>query len=143
MTYQQAADVVEQLIRENAAYLTPAPRLEADGPVLGAPCSGPNDDQKTGTVMVEHSYWLRDIDSGLNDSMFVQIRRYWAKNGYRVGLDTGTSGDREVVATNPRNGFRVYLTEGQHVLSLGAQSTCVPEPPMPTNQPLLPRRSES
>ncbi len=135
MTYQQAVDLVEQLVQENVAQLRPAPRLEPVGPVLRAPCSGPNDDRETGTIMVEHNYWLRDIDPSLNDSIVAQVRRYWSDNGYTVGLDRGTSGNRKVVATHPGSGFRVDLVEGQRVLSLGAQSNCVPEPALTRGSP--------
>lgn len=132
MTYQRAADTVEQLIRENVASPRPAPRLE---PILKpgvkqAPCSGPNDDRETGNVMVEQDYYLRDIDPTLNDDILQQIRRYWSENGYRVFRETGSSatGPHEVVVKHPKNGFRVMFTTSQGVMSIFAQSNCVAGP---------------
>jgi hypothetical protein len=129
MTYQQAADLIEQLISENAAALHPTPRLEPIDSVGKAPCSGPNDDQETGQVMVEHDYWLRDIDQTLNEDMFQQLRRYWSDHGYRITRENGNSSEfRKVVAQHPENEFKVTLTEGHGVLSIGSQSSCVPRP---------------
>lgn len=129
MTYQQAADLVEQLIRENAAALHPTPRLEPSAEVMTPPCSGPNDDQETGQVMVEHGYRLRDIDQTLNEDMFRQLRRYWSDHGYRITLETGDSSQfRKAVAQHPENEFAISLTEGHGVLTIRSQSDCVPRP---------------
>ncbi len=131
MTFQQATDLVEQLIRENTAALHPTPTLEPLDITGKAPCSGPNDDQETGQIMVEHTYWLRGIDQPLNDDVFRQLRQYWSDNGYRITLesgDGGKNGSREIVARHPRNDFKVSLTEGHGVLSIGSQSSCVARP---------------
>jgi hypothetical protein len=49
------------LIHDTTATLHPTPRLEQLSNIGTVPCSGPNDDQETGNVMVEHTYWLRDV----------------------------------------------------------------------------------
>lgn len=130
MTYQQAADAVEQLIRETVATLNPQPRLESGGRVLTAPCAGPNDDRETGTSMVEHDYWLRDIDPSLNDEIFRQVRQYWDSHGYVVVRETGKVGDEfhKVVVEHSDNGFNVSFTVTHGFLVIRAQSTCVPTP---------------
>jgi hypothetical protein len=130
MTYQQAVDTVEQLIRETVAALNPQPRLESHGGVRTVPCAGPNDDQETGTSMVEHDYWLRDIDPALSDEILRQVRQYWSDNGYIPVRENGKIGDafHKIVVSHPDNGFRVSLTVSQGVLIIRSQSNCVPTP---------------
>lgn len=130
MTYQQAADTVEQLIQETVAVLNPAPRLESHFGIRTVPCAGPNDDRETGTSMVENSYWLRDIAPAFNDDIFRQVRQYWSDHGYAVSRESGRVGDEfhEVVVHHPENGFRVVFINSHNVLIIEAQSNCVPTP---------------
>jgi len=129
LTHQQAIDLAEKLVKDNVAALKPQPQLEISGRVE-APCSGSNDDQETGQVMVERSYWLRGLDIGSNDQVFQTLTGYWDANGYKVTLDDGdsTSKGRKRVARHPENDFKVSLTQGTTgELSIKAQSSCVPE----------------
>lgn len=127
-THEQAVQTVEQMIQDLVGHMHPTPRLE----VLGGtnpPCSGPNDDRVTNQVMYESSYWLRDVDPSYHDEMFRQVRQYWSERRYAIVLELGRDHEfRKVVAQHPTSGFQMSLAEGQSVLSIRAQSVCVPRP---------------
>jgi hypothetical protein len=132
LTHAQAKERVEQLAREAGEALDPKPRLE-QGDAGDAPCSGPSDDQETGEVMVENSYWLRGLEFTRNPEFFEQFTRYWKGKGYRIARENGdpasTKDIRSIVVYDPDTDFNVSLIQGVGgQLSVTAQSSCVPEP---------------
>jgi hypothetical protein len=130
MTYQQAADTVERLIQDTTATLSPTPRLEPLSKVRTSPCSGPADNQETGAVMVERSYWLRDVDPTRNTDLIRQAQQYWSANNYQTIRESGSpdSPSYDIVVTHPENGFRINLIQADEVMSIAAQSRCVRRP---------------
>jgi hypothetical protein len=130
MSYQQAADTVEQLIRDATGAVRPVPRMEPFRAISTVPCFGPDDSRETGNVMVEHNYWLRDIAPELNEDIVRQAHEYWTNQGYQIAAESSSaaSGRHEVTARHPETRFTIRIASNDGVLMVGAQSTCVRRP---------------
>jgi hypothetical protein len=90
--------------------------------------------------MLEHTYWLRNLDPAHNNDVFEQLKAYWATNNYTLRVDQGpqpVQNSRMIVARNAQ-GFNMSLIQGAGgPMSLHAQSPCVylPDPISEMKQP--------
>jgi hypothetical protein len=126
ITQAQALARVERLIRDTAAAITPAPRLELiPSSVPPSMCLHENESQQQ--VVISRSYWLRDVSKSQNMAIARQIESYWEKQGHRIVSTGGFAvGHPSIGGSSRPDHFNLALTwaEGDH-LYLGAASTCV------------------
>jgi hypothetical protein len=124
ITQAQALARVERLIRDTAAAITPAPRLELI-PSSVPPSMCLHDDESQEQVVISRSYWLRDIPQSDNMSISRQVRAYWEKQGHVI-VAAGNANNPDLSGSSRPDHFNLALTwaEGDH-LYLGAASTCV------------------
>lgn len=136
MTGEQAIDRVEELIKDAAAQLPPASRLEYKSATDSFPCDDPTDLGPKGRIFVERDYWVRGLPPDHLDEHFHTLQRYWTDRGYEQTRFTTFPNlvGWKMVHTTP-DGFRISLstTGGGKSLYLRSQSPCVwpdgtPEP---------------
>ncbi|MFF5212736.1 hypothetical protein [Streptosporangium sp. NPDC000396] len=136
MTEAQALARVEQLIKETAAVIKPKPRLDLYRPSLNPnSCLDPTDGGSEDRVVMNRSYYLRDIPQDQVAEVARQVKQYWEQQGHYV---QGTSPNGLNISGRSRpDDFLLSLapTEDDHgiVLGLAATSPCVwpngtPEP---------------
>ncbi|MET8333314.1 hypothetical protein [Streptosporangium canum] len=136
MTEAQALARVEQLIKETAAVIRPKPRLDLYRPSLNPnSCLDPSDGGSEDRIVVNRSYYLRDIPQNQVAEAAKQVKQYWEQQGHFIG---GVSADGLGITGRSRPDdflFSLFATDDGNdvVLSLGASSPCIwpngtPEP---------------
>jgi hypothetical protein len=126
-THPQAVTLVNQYIHDFVHRLDPQPRLELlrGGDIE---CAGPNDDQDTGLVMYERTFWLRSLNKADNNTVLKKLKEYWSANGFTITLGATNAPAHlwHVAARNQFTEFKMDMVEGSSgSLSMGAQSPCV------------------
>ncbi|MFI6499037.1 hypothetical protein [Nonomuraea typhae] len=124
ITQAQALARVEQLIRDTAAALAPAPQLELIPHGTGTDiCLNPN--EPAGKVNVNRAYWLHDVPRSENLSISRQVKAYWEAQGHVItGTGTGKSPNLSGESRPDRYILGLSWSEGDK-LFLEATSTCV------------------
>ncbi|MFJ2029631.1 hypothetical protein [Streptosporangium sp. NPDC087985] len=90
MTEAQALARVEQLIKETAAVIRPKPRLDLYRPSLNPnSCLDPTDGGSEDRVVMNRSYYLRDIPQDQVAEVARQVKQYWEQQGHYIeGIST-------------------------------------------------------
>ncbi|MFC7382406.1 hypothetical protein [Sphaerisporangium rhizosphaerae] len=125
MTQDQAVARVEQLIHDTAATLTPTPRLDLYRPSLNVQnCLEPTDGGSEDRIIINRTYFLRDIPKAKVSAVAGQVQAYWKRQGHLIQAvsKTGTS----ISGRSQPDDFLLSLSlTGDDVLTLGAGSPCI------------------
>lgn len=136
MTETQALARVEQLIKETAAVIKPKPRLDLYRPSLNPnSCLDPSDGGSKDRIVVNRSYYLRDIPQDQLAEVARQVKQYWEQQGHYIeGI---AQNDLDMSGRSRPDDFLLSLAatgdSGDILLGLAATSPCVwpngtPEP---------------
>ncbi|MDP9867153.1 MULTISPECIES: hypothetical protein [Streptosporangium] len=126
MTQAQALARVEQLIKETAGVITPKPRLDLYRPSLNLySCLDPTDGGSEDRVVVNRSYYLRDIPKDQIGEVARQVRQYWEQQGHYIQVTSKNGLD--VSGRSRPDDFLLSLapTGDNDVLNLEATSPCI------------------
>lgn len=133
ITKAQALDRIKQLIDGTVSVIHPKPQLELHQPSLNdGLCLDPVDGGSEDRIVVNRSYFLRELPKDKLDEVATQVKAYWQSQGHYI--ETESDDGLEIHARSRPDDFLITLgwSEGD-VLTLGSTSTClwpngIPEP---------------
>ncbi|MGV9774546.1 hypothetical protein [Streptosporangium sp. NPDC003464] len=126
MTQAQALARVEQLIKETVAVIRPEPRLDLYRPSLNVnSCLDPTDGGSEERVVINRSYYLRDIPRDQVGEVARQIKQHWERQGHYI--EGVSKNGLNIAGRSQPDDFLISLasTGDDDVLNLGASSPCI------------------
>ncbi|MCK2239808.1 MULTISPECIES: hypothetical protein [unclassified Crossiella] len=125
ITAQQAAERVEEHVRQALTQLPPETRTERISLKSNSPCDVPSDNGPPGRVQVSNSYQLHGLDPAQFTRYFDTLKNYWTGNNHTV-LNDDRPKDWFLWVQHNGDAFRITL-QGNHLgeLYLGATSPCI------------------
>ncbi|MEE6261060.1 hypothetical protein [Plantactinospora sonchi] len=109
ITTDQAAQRVEQLLRETYGQLPPGAELRPHGDLGTLPCDDPTDGGPAGRVFVEQQYEVTSPLDWPADQALPGLAEHWQRQGYRVIDDQRDRSDPRLAVEHPEDGFRVSV----------------------------------
>ncbi|MDG4785675.1 hypothetical protein O7626_06975 [Micromonospora sp. WMMD1102] len=110
VTAAQAAQRVEEILRDASAQLPPGAEMKPFGHTGTLPCDDPTDGGPAGRVFVEQQYELDFPPGWPADQALPTLAAYWQWRGYQVVNDLRDHGDPRFTVQDPADGYRVGVT---------------------------------
>ncbi|GAB3972337.1 hypothetical protein V1634_07600 [Plantactinospora veratri] len=130
VTAVQAAQRVEELLRETHAQLPPGAELKPFGPSGTLPCDDPTDGGPAGRIFVEQQYEVVFPADWPTDQAMPRLADYWQQRDYRIVNDLRDHSDPKLTVEERAEGYRVSITvynrgPGSVDIYLTGSSPCV------------------
>ncbi|GIG86625.1 hypothetical protein [Plantactinospora endophytica] len=110
VTAVQAAQRVEEILRETHSQLPPGAELKPFGNSGTLPCDDPTDGGPAGRVFVEQQYEVVFPGNWPADQALPKLAEYWQQQDYKIVNDLRDRSDPRLSVEDPADGYRVSIT---------------------------------